>query len=147
MRTRRRIWSLPIAVLALALMLVGGIVATGVIQAFGDAPKMVTQIPDQKIQIGADDQGSGIVGTPTTNVVIDFADADGPDVDGPDDGDVVDADPAFTDVGTAANATDADPLAYTVLTYNYKVAFVELVTDPDDQFLGRWWDSLGNGDS
>ena len=137
-KIRRKIWSVPIVVLALALMLVGGIVATGVIQAFGDAPKMVTQIPDKNIVIGADLAGS-------TDVIINFADADGPDVDGPDDGDAVDADPAFTDIGTADGATNEDPLAYTVLTYNYKVAFVELVTEPDDTFLGRWWDSLGAG--
>ena len=140
MKSGRKIWSLPIAVLALALMLVGGIVATGVIQAFGDAPKMVTQIPDKNIVIGADLAGS-------TDVIINFADADGPDVDGPDDDTDVNADPAFTDVGTADSPTGPDDLRYTVLTYNYKVAFVELVTEPDDTFLGRWWDSLGNGDA
>ena len=140
MKHRRKIWSLPIAVLALALMLVGGIVATGVIQAFGDAPKMVTQIPDKEIVIGADPAGS-------TSVVIDFEDADGNQVDGPDDDDNVAVDPAFTDVGTDAADTAADPLAYTVLTYNYKVAFVALSNGngASPAILRAWWDSLGAG--
>ena len=134
---RRKIWSLPIAVLALALMLVGGIVATGIVQAFGDAPKMGTQIEDQEIQIGADADGSGVVGAPTGNVTIDLTNVGGDGI------------AAFTDVGTADSETTDDPLAYTVLTSDYKVANVAL-SNADGApvtLLTSWWDSLGNGDA
>ena len=33
MRTKRKIWSIPIAVLALALMLAGALAVTGIVQA------------------------------------------------------------------------------------------------------------------
>ena len=135
MKHRRKIWSIPIAALALVLMLVGALAVSGIVQAFGDKPKVETQIEDQNIQIGADPAGSGQVGATDTNVTINLADVDGEEND------------AFTDVGTADGATIADPLVYTVLTYNYKVAFVELDGVPDVPLLTRWWDSLGNGDA
>ena len=136
MKHRRKIWSIPIAALALVLMLVGALAVSGIVQAFGDAPKMGTQIDDQNIRIGAAVDSSGQVNNPNVNVTINLADVDAATGD----------QPAFTDVGTADGATTADPLAYTVLTYNYKVAFVELpVGSVNTDILTAWWDSLGAG--
>ena len=60
MKTRRKIWSIPIAVLALVLMLVGALAVTGIVQAQSNAVHSVSLTgPDGKA-------------VPLTNVDIDF---------------------------------------------------------------------------
>ena len=82
MKIRRKIWSIPIAVLALALMLVGGLVATSVAQAQSIASSRYTFFDVQAstntvgivtvrgLTTGEETTGDNAVTNPSNDIVV-----------------------------------------------------------------------------
>ena len=72
---RRKIWSIPIAALALVLMLAGALVVTSIVQAQAASvkPQVANAVEDFELQINAGD----VVGDELTTKVINLADSDG----------------------------------------------------------------------
>ena len=85
LKHRRKTWSIPIAVLALALMLVGGLVATSVAQAQSIASSRYTffvvqgssdpvgTVTVRGLTTGEDPQGTPPVTNPSNDVVVDMS--------------------------------------------------------------------------
>ena len=140
MKTKsRKIWSIPIAVLALVLMLAGALVVTSIVQAQAASvkPRVANAVEDFELQVNA-----GGVGAELTTKVINLADSDGDD-------------PVFTDKMDGAETDDDpvdDPLAFTVMTSNGNRAIIALsVGENVDYSTGQapptgpvagWWDEL-----
>ena len=123
MKSRRKIWSLPMA-LVTALLLVG-LLGAAVLAQVNEAPKKGTQIPDASITIGAD----------ASTDEVDLTDVD--DVEGG-------AQPAFTD------AEDQAALQYTAMSSAPRVAspsFGTEATGDNPGIVDDWWDALGGADN
>ena len=117
MSSIRKIWSAPIAALALVLMLVGVVFAQ-------TPPTVGAEIPDQTITIIASAE----------TAVIDLANVD-TDLDGTGDGAA-----AFTEVDAS------DPLAYTAVTSDPSVAHVAIENGDNNDVANAWWDALDDTD-
>ena len=79
MKSRRKIWSIPIAALALVLMLVGGLVATGVVQAQAPTPRPSLANSNIKVAVNGDAAIDATIATivvddPGTAAVVDAND-------------------------------------------------------------------------
>ena len=115
MKSRRKIWSLPL-VLVTALLLVG-LLGAAVLAQVNAAPVKATQIEDQTITINSSS-------TTTDDVDIDLEDVDGQGGD------------AFTDA-------DGGTLAYTAMTSDLEIAFLTGLNEASTVAEG-WWNALGN---
>ena len=135
----RKIWSIPIAALALVLMLAGALVVTSIVQAQAASvkPRVANAVEDFELQVDAGDVGDDL-----TIKVINLADSDGDD-------------PVFTDTMDAATDGDDpvdDPLAFTVMTSNGNRAITALSVGvfpdyspgaaPPTGPVAGWWDGL-----
>ena len=130
MKSRRKIWSLPMA-LVTALLLVG-LFGAAVLAQVNEAPTVVEgeEIENQKIIIGAG-AAYPVVATatePNTSATTG----------------TIDLDPVFADTDDTGNGNPG--LVYTALTANGKVARVDLgdVADdtPANDVVALWWDAL-----
>ena len=147
MKTKsRKIWSIPIAVLALVLMLAGALAVSGIVQAQSAsvAPRVANAVEDFELQINA-----GNPDVEVTTKAINLSDS-APT------GDV--APPVFTDKMSAATAGAPavdDPLAFTVMTSNGSRALIALgggggiggedystTAATDGGVVSNWWDGL-----
>ena len=147
MKTKsRKIWSIPIAVLALVLMLAGALVVTSIVQAQAASvkPRVANAVEDFELQINAGSPDADV-----TTKAINLSDSAPM-------GDV--APPVFTDKMSAATAGDPavdDPLAFTVMTSNGSRALIALgggspvggaaysaIAATDGGVVSNWWDGL-----
>ena len=126
----RKIWSMPIAALAIALILTTALIATGIVQA----TQKGFQIPDQKLTV------NDVAPTEANDgqVAIDLTNVDGA-ADGDGDGDATN-EAAFTDDEAPT------PLAYTAMTSDPSVADVGLEGD-STAIVTVWWDGLDGTDN
>ena len=130
MKSRRKIWSLPL-VLVTALLLVG--LFTGAVLAQA-APGKANQIPDQELIVGENAQATG------ATEEIPLGDVDGDTTNNDIGGDDT-SKPAYRP------GTTGETLVYTVLTSDNKVAKVELSVGPDVPLITAWWDGLDGTDN
>ena len=143
MKTKsRKIWSIPIAALALVLMLAGALVVTSIVQAQAASvkPRVANAVDDFELQVDA-----GGVSDDLTTKVINLADSTDAAAD----------DPVFTDKMDAATDGDDpvdDPLAFTVMTSNGNRAIIALSLGANPDYstgqaptegpVAGWWDDL-----
>ena len=143
MKSRRKIWSLPL-VLVTALVLVGLFGAAVLAVGPADPPEERNQIPDQTLAIGATGTVDPEDGS-TEEVTVNLADVNG---DGPG---IL---PAFDDFEDRDETTpnDPDPIVYTVITTDTEVAKVSFVGEyptgvvEGGEIVEDWWDAL-DGDA
>ena len=134
MKSRRKIWSLPLVVVT-ALLLVGLFGASVLAVGATDPPQRENQIPDTTFYIGA----SGIVNVAngdTATVAVNLADVNGEGVGQP---------PAFTDFTDRdlPSPSSPDPVVYTAMTTDAGIARVDLGDYPtDSEVVQIWWDAL-----
>ena len=140
MKSRRKIWSLPL-VLVTALLLVGLVGAAVLAQASNAAPRVANAVDDFELLVGATQ------GTDGGEKAINLADAT-----------QTDNAPVFTDTmpdPNTAGQTIRDPLAFTVLTSDPAKAEVELsagiggadadystAAATDGGVVSNWWNGL-----
>ena len=121
MKTRRKIWSMPIAALAVALMLATALIATGIVYAVATG----TKISDQTLTV------NNVAGTTDNGGAVEI---NLTDLDATTDG----AQAAFTD-------PDGDALAYTAMTSDPAIADVTLDNTEGTgsaAIATTWWDAL-----
>ena len=125
-KSRRKIWSLPLALVTAVLVV--GLLATAVLAQLADpAPKVSETTPflDQEITLQIDESDAAATDPDQRLLTAVFTDQE--------------------PLGTDALQGNTDELAYTALSINPAVAEARL-TGTDTMAVSAWWDSLGNVD-